>query len=162
MNFNFDFLQKYTNRERFILAIGAGTTLLYLLYTFIYAPLTTAVTHAIVELEEQKNTLAWMRIIRTQRPNASHQELIDSNKLLSVFSTALKKTTFTQFPYALQQTNAGEIQLSFEEVPFNAFITWLKTFSTQYALRITTLNAFPTETKGLTKLSITLSLKPAA
>ncbi len=74
--------------------------------------------------------------------------------MLTLFATELKENANLKYPYQLQQTSAGEIQLSFEQVPFNAFMTWLADIDSTYRITVKQFEVSATETAGLTKLMI--------
>ena len=59
--------------------------------------------------------------------------------------------------YQLQQTNSGEIQLSFEQIPFNLFIEWLNNINSQYLINIKQFDVNKTATPGLTRLMIIIN-----
>ncbi|WP_083852274.1 type II secretion system protein GspM [Legionella tunisiensis] len=65
----------------------------------------------------------------------------------------------TVFPYQLQQTGAGDIQLSYELVPFNHFLSWLWTLNNNYAIVLKQFSAERTPTAGVVKLQIVITAK---
>ncbi len=143
-------------RERWMLGGGGVCCFFFLLYILIYAPLNNAVHDKSQQLIEQQETLAWMEQARLQRKNVKVPQALSSAKLLSVLADQLKSTSFHGFPYLLQQTGAGDIQLSFDQVPYNPFVTWLRSVSQTYAFSIKQFSAERTDTPGVVKVMLTI------
>lgn len=144
-------------REQWTLAIGGIFCGIYLFYLIIYSPLITAVATRNQQLQEKRETLVWMQQIQKQyrRPQQALQK-ISNSKLLSLIASELSSPSFKGFTYQMQQSGAGDIQLSFEQVPYNTFITWLWDMTHQYRLSIKELRIEHHKTPGLVKLTITL------
>ncbi|MDI9817574.1 MULTISPECIES: type II secretion system protein GspM [unclassified Legionella] len=144
-------------RERWMVIITAVFLLSYLFYLLIYSPLTTAINTHSAQLTEKQETLAWMEKIRQQPKNHRAPQTISNTKLLALIDSQLTSGVLRQFPYQMQQTSSGEIQLSFEKVPFSQFVFWLWTLSRDYALSIKQINTENTETPGIVKLMIIIA-----
>ena len=123
----------------------------------IYAPLSNKVQTKSTLLAEKIQTLEWMQQVQANGNLGKTQKTIDNNQLLTLIATELKKSETLNFPYQLQQAASGDIQLSFEEIPFNLFMSWLMTLSKQYKISIKQLQVDPTKTPGVTKLMMVLS-----
>jgi len=145
-------------RERRAACVGAVVGLLYLAYA-IYAALSQSVLESTAALTEKKATLAWMQVAKTRfTPQKEGPETLDGSKGLTVFSEALGKASFHEFPYQLQQMPDGALQLSFDSVPYNAFLGWLWSMSTRYTMVIKAFNAEQTDTEGLVRLTVIVVL----
>ena len=145
-------------RERRAACVGDIGVLLYLAYV-IYAALHQSVLDRTAELKEKKETLAWMRVAQTRfTPQKKGPTVLDGSKGLTVFSEALKKTAFHESPYQLQQVADGTLQLSFDSVPYHAFLHWLWQMSTRYTMVVKTFNAEQTDTPGMVRLTIIIVL----
>ena len=145
-------------RERWTLGFGGVCCFFFLLYLLLYAPLINAVHDKTQQLAEKQETLAWLQQARLQHKTVKAAQTLSSSQLLSVLANKLKSTSFHGFSYQLQQTGAGDIQLSFDQVPYNAFVTWLWTVSQNYAFSIKQLNAERTDTPGVVKLMVTIKV----
>lgn len=145
------------DRERLTLGLGVVFCICYLFYLLVYAPLTRAVNNASARLSEKKETLQWMQEVRQEYKVKKMPQVLTSSKLLTVLADSLNKTSFKQFPYQLQQTGVSDIQLVFEQVPYNAFIVWLWNMSERYIIVIKQLNIEKTETAGVVKLSLIIT-----
>ncbi|WP_229776950.1 type II secretion system protein GspM, partial [Alicyclobacillus cellulosilyticus] len=81
------------------------------------------------------------------------QQNLTNTQLLSLLSRKLKNPLFQPFPYQLQQLSGGDIQLSFESVPFVMFMQWLRQLHQTYAFSIKQFNAQRLDASGLAKIS---------
>ena len=145
-------------RERWILGSGVVFCVCYLFYLLVYAPLINAVHNKSQQLIENQETLVWMQQVHQQFKVKKKPQVLTSSKLLSVLAEKLNVTSFKHFPYQLQQTGVSDIQLVFEQVPFNPFIAWLYSLSEQYAISIKQLNIERTDTPGEVKLMLVIAL----
>jgi general secretion pathway protein M len=124
---------------------------------FIYSPLVSNVEQQKTQLTEKNATLEWMIKVKQQKSTSLLKKSVDNGQLLTVLATQLKNSSALKFPYQLQQTSAGEVQLSFEQVPFNLFIEWLLQINTHFTINIKQIDVNKTPTPGLTQLMIILS-----
>ncbi|KTD10533.1 type II secretion system protein GspM [Legionella hackeliae] len=146
-------------RERWMVGIAAACIIFYLFYLLIYSPLVTAVDTKSTQLQEKKETLAWMEQVRKKPKNQKIPQPITSSKLLALIGSQLNTGSLRPFTYQLQQTGQGEIQLSFEQVPFTQFLAWLWKLSNDYALILKQFSAERTDTPGVVKLTIIIAIK---
>lgn len=148
------YLNSLNEKEKWMV-IGTVIALIFFIYfLFLYSPLNNKVSQKSAELSEKMVTLKWMQEVRYQNHSSQTKQKVDSSQLLSALSTQLKKNSNLTFPYQLQQTGSGDIQLSFEVVPFNLFISWWEEISKRYAIVIKQFDAERTKTAGLTRLRI--------
>ena len=142
-------------RDRWMLGFGGVCCALFLMYMLLYAPLINAVRNKTQQLNEKQEILVWMQQARQQHKAVKSPQTLSNSKLLSVLADQLKATSFHAFSYRLQQTGTGDIQLSFVQVPYNAFVTWLWSVSQKYAFSIKQFSADKTGTTGVVKISVT-------
>lgn len=148
------------DRERLLAVIAGLLGLGYLLYLLVFSPLDKALTNRKQDLLEKKETLTWLQTIDAPSSQQSKKQQVLSNaQLLAQIGDQLAKSSFKQSSYQLQQTSAGEIQLSFEKVPFNPFLTWFWNLSADYAITIKQLSVEKTETAGIVKLLLNVEAK---
>ncbi|KTC81592.1 type II secretion system protein GspM [Legionella brunensis] len=146
-------------RERWMVGIAIACIVFYLFYLFIYSPLTTAVSSKTLQLQEKRETLAWMQQIQHQPQNKKIPQPITNAKLLTLIGSQLNNGSLRKFVYQLQQTGPGDIQLSFEQIPFIPFLTWLWALTNDYAIVLKQFSAERTETPGVVKLTIIIATK---
>ena len=140
-----------------MVVITALCLFIYCYYFFLYAPLSNKVTQKSTQLVEKIETLAWMEKVRQQAHSPKTKQTVDNSQLLTLLAAQLKDNATLKFPYQLQQTGTGDIQLSFDEVPFKLFMSWLAKINERYTIKIKQFDVSHTETPGVTKLMILMS-----
>lgn len=148
--------QNLNERERWMVILAVATTVVYLIYLLIYSPLVNAVQNKTEQLLDKKETLQWMQQVRGQA-RAEKKASLSSAKLLSLIEQQLKTNKSLNFPHSIQQTSTGDIQISFDQVPFNLFMQWLGELNHRYNMRINQLQAERLDTAGMIKLQMTIS-----
>lgn len=142
-----------SERDRLVLGIGGVICFIYFAYLLIFSPLTKAVSFQSRQWVEKQETLIWMR----EQAKTKHASKKTSGNLLTLFSNELKHTSFSAFPYQLQQAGAGNVQLTFEKVPYVEFLQWLRRINQQYTMAIIELSIVRTQTPGMVKLRVVVS-----
>lgn len=151
------YLSTLNEREKWMVFSAGLCILIYVYYMFLYSPLISDVEQKSNQLIEKTATLEWMNKVKHQKKTSSVKQSVNNGQLLTLLATQLKDSSVLKFPYQLQQTNSGEIQLSFEQVPFNLFIAWLLQINNKYTMNIKQIDVNKTPTPGLTQLMIILS-----
>lgn len=149
--------QNLNERERWMVGIAAVAVVVYGFYLFIYSPLTLAVNTRTQQLKEKSETLVWMRGVKGQRGQHRPPQAIDNSKLLSVIASQLSSKPFSPFPYQLEQTGVGDIQLSFEQIPYAAILRWLWALNNDYTVTLKQIRMDKTDTPGVVKLMVLLA-----
>lgn len=144
-------------REKKMVGAAVIFSLVFVYYSLLYAPLSSGVREKTQLLQEKSSTLDWMKKAQKQKSTTLSKKTLDNSQLLTLLTSQLKDNKRLQFPFQVQQTSTGEIQLSFEKVPFNLFIEWLAQLNEHYYINIKQLNANKTDTPGITHLTLTLS-----
>lgn len=146
--------QQLNERDQTAVAIAGVCVIAYLLYLLVFSPLLSMVSQAKQHWQEKNNTLIWMRRMQQNYSHEKRPQTIEAGNLLSLLTQVLRQASFQRFPYQLAQTSTGEIQLSFEEVPYNAFIGWLREQSSRYTLTIKNMDINKTKILGVVKVSV--------
>lgn len=149
--------QNLNERERWMVAAAVTTTILYLFYLLVYSPLTAAVSSRSKQLIEKTETLRWMQDVNQQNRINKTKQTLSKGKLLSVIATQLKAQRFKQFPYQLQQTGQSDIQITFNQVPYNEVLQWLWSLNENYSLTLKQVSVDKTATPGIVKLVLVLA-----
>lgn len=143
-------------RERWMVLVAGVCLFFYLLYIMIFSPLSSAITAKTQRLASKKETLTWLQKAKQQNKRQKRQA-VSNSQLLTVIARQLKDSKFQGFAHQLEQTAAGDIQLTFNEVPLKTFLTWLENLDTQYAVEIKQMHIEGTERSGLVKIDVTLT-----
>lgn len=145
-------------RERWMVAVLAIFCFFYLYYLALYAPLSRTKQQRLQQLIEKQDTLIWMQQMQRQYHGKSTLKSLTVSKLLTVLANQLNESTFKTYPYQLQQTGVNDIQLVFDKVPFNSFMTWLWSVNENYVVTIKQLNVQHSEESGVVQLTLLLTL----
>lgn len=150
--------QQLNEREQTIVMFAGVGLSVYLLYALVFAPLSEAVTQAQMNWHSKTNTLSWLRRAQQNYNPSQKPQRVAASNLLSILTAVLKQTSFHHFPYQLAQTTSGEIQLNFEEVPYNAFTVWLRNQTARYTLTIKNMEVTKTPVPGVVKVSVVFAV----
>lgn len=153
------YLNTLNEREKWMVIGAALCVFIYSYYLFLYAPLSNKVEQKSTQLVEKMETLAWMKQVRQQKHASPAKQVVDNSQLLTLLATQLKDNETLKFPYHLQQTGSGDIQLTFDEVPFNLFMEWLTVINERYTFVIKQFEVSNSATPGVTKLMIIITTK---
>ncbi|HAT1594971.1 TPA: GspM family type II secretion system protein LspM [Legionella pneumophila] len=151
------YLNTLNDREKWMVLAAGISLLIYGYYLLLYAPLSNQVNQKSTQLIEKTETLEWMKQVRMQKRSAKRKESVDNSQLLTILASQLKNNKTLKFPYQLQQTGSGDIQLTFDAVPFQNFIQWLAKINELYSINIKQFDVERTSTPGVTRLMIILS-----
>ncbi|TAL65371.1 MAG: type II secretion system protein M [Legionella sp.] len=152
-----DYFNSLNEREKWMVLIAGVCLVVYSFYYFIYSPLSTRVSDRSTQLVEKIDTLNWMKKIKQEHHSLKKKQNISNSQLLTLIANQLKKDNTLNFPFQLQQTSSGEIQLSFDEVPLSLFVAWLMKINDQYAISIKQFDIERTKTAGIVKLMIIIN-----
>lgn len=151
------YLNTLNDREKWMVIVAGVSLFIYGYYLLLYAPLSNQVNQKSTQLIEKTETLEWMKQVRMQKRSAKRKESVDNSQLLTILASQLKNNKTLKFPYQLQQTGSGDVQLTFDAVPFQNFIQWLAKISEVYSINIKQFDVEKTSTPGVTRLMIILS-----
>ncbi len=141
-----------SQREQRLLQGLGGVLVLLVLYVLIYSPWMHAIEAKQQRLEEKKATYLWMKTQHQQHPGV--RKLVNESQLLSLIAHDLDTSAFKSFPYHLQQTGEHRILLTYETVPYVAFMAWLWDLSTHVQVSLEQWTADRTAVPGLVKLRV--------
>lgn len=151
------YLNSLNERERWMVVLGGLSLILYCYYIFLYAPINNRVQQKSAILTEQIDTLNWMKKVQGEAHSTKTKKTVDNNQLLTLLATQLKQDDELKSAYQIQQTASGEIQLSFETVPFSLFMKWLAEINKEYSIIIKQLNVEHSNTPGVTRLTVIIT-----
>lgn len=151
------YLSNLNEREKWMVFSAILFVFIYVYYTFLYSPLATKVEQKSSQLIEKKETLDWMQKVQQTQKAAPNKTSLDNGQLLTLVSTQLKNSINLKFPYQLQQTRSGEIQITFDQISFNSFIEWLIHLNAHYVINMKQFDANKTDTPGIARLMVILS-----
>lgn len=146
--------EQLNTREQIMVSVTSVIVIFYLVYLFIFEPITVAQSEALKQLQEKRETLAWMQQVKHHAGQSSRQKVQDTSQLLAIITEQLSQSGLKPFPYQLQQSGGGNVQLSYEKVPFNPFIEWMISFQADYSITVQQLTATKQDQEGMVKLTV--------
>lgn len=136
------YIENLNEREKWMVITAILCIFVYAYYFFAYAPLKKQVLLKSEQLIEKNNTLLWMKALPKYHPNDKATFLkVDNSQLIALIAKQLKTSSISKFSYQLQQTTSGDIQLSFETVPYNTYIEWLVRINQNYSIVVKQFNS---------------------
>lgn len=152
------YIDQLNHREKF-LVIGTGIfVLLCVLYFGVYEPLTNQKIESQRMLADKQQTLAWMKQVSQFAGRSSRQAIQSNSQLLTVLTEQLSKPELEAFRYQLQQSSSGNVQLSYDSVPFNQFTQWLLQFQSTFSVNIERLTATKEDKAGMVQITVIFKL----
>jgi len=145
------------DRERVMMIVAGGCLLLYVYYALFYSTLDLAVQQKKDQVIEARSTWMWMQSVKQRDMHTKSLQTLSNGQLLTVFGQQLNQTSFQSYPYQLEQTSSGDIQLSFDQIPYHVFVTWLRNMTQHYAFTIKQLNMDKTDATGIVKVNLICS-----
>ena len=156
------YLSNLNERERWIVILGAVALCFFVFYWLVYAPLMASIAEQSLQIKAKQTTLDWMQTVRSQHTSTEKPQSLSNSQLLTLLANQLRSTSFKGFTYQIQQMGSGDIQLSYEQVPFNVFITWFWELNKKYTIHMKQFSAEHTATPGLAKILLVLSAEDAS
>lgn len=150
-------VQQLNSKDRLALMVGGIFISIYLAYAALIAPLSHAVNEKTQRLIDKQQTLSWMKKARLRYTASTSRQSLTSAQLLSVLAEQLNEGVLKTFPYQLQQTGTGELQLQFAIVPYNEFIHWLLHLTQHYQVTLKQLALERAAKPGQVKVELLLS-----
>lgn len=146
-------------REKKALAVGGILLGIVLVIELIVLPISHGLDNLKAEVIHQKTLLAWITQaeIKIKRQDGhGKQHTITHQALLSTVSSTLKQHNLTAS--VMHQDNKNSVNMTFNEVTLNDLLRWLHQLLKGYNVTLERLSLSQTETQGIVKADLTLSL----
>lgn len=155
--------QTLSFRERVMLGMGVVTTVILLIYAILWSPLSNAVTHLQQQVASQQKLLQWMQhaVQKIQQLKQGEMPLTTHRKnepLLELTERTITDKNLSRYLQQVQQPQANQLLLKFQQVPFDPLMSWLQTLLSQYAIQIKKINIKKTQAIGIVDVDIEFSL----
>jgi general secretion pathway protein M len=115
-----------SQREQKIVSIGGIVAIIFILYLSVWAPLNAAIDTQTQALAAEKSNLTWVK------NQAARAQILRQSASTNTFSGSLTQlvnqtTRNAGIPVSRMQPQGDDLQVSIDQVPFNAFLQWLDT-----------------------------------
>lgn len=145
------------DRERLLVVVAGLVVLSYLMYVLLISPLNKIVIDKTLERDNKAQSLAWMTQAAQSINQQGQARRVSNNELLSIITDALKQGPLQRFTYQLQQSATGDIELSFDQVPFSLLMSWFWSLNQSYVFSVKTFSSEKTTSPGVVKLSTVIA-----
>lgn len=125
-------------REQQLLLLGSLVLLLALVYLAAWEPAAAARASAQQALTDARdNAVRIERLAAVAGNNGGKPAIVGANQsLLATVDQASKASKIGSPPSRLQPDGDTRVRVWFENVPFDAMVTWLDTLQTRYGIRV--------------------------
>ncbi len=152
--------QSLAPREQRAYAIVAGFLTIVFFYSGIWSPFVTHVANVRNEVAREQQTLAWMQVADKQIKKLTANSRSKTNAaispvaLLSLLQKTIHEANLEQNLKQLKQTSNADIEIHFEKVEFDKFITLLTTFVKEQPVAITQLTLVAQNAPGIVNADV--------
>lgn len=144
-------------REQLMLLIGGGAVLLYILFMLVLAPMSAAVSDM-----KRQNQAAAVTLAEVQQLAAEYQRLQQNSdrprqsggNLTRIIDSSVKNNQLTMSRF--QPSSRGDVQVRFENAPFNNILAWLNEMESAHGIMVKDLTVGPGAGTGLVNVSVRL------
>lgn len=148
-------------RERLYVIGGGICLLILLLYTMVWAPLSSKVTSARKTVAQQREDLEWMRAASEQvqklglnRPSARGSR---NRSLLAVVDQDIQAAQLKSALQRMEPEGSQSVKIWINKGSFDALIGMLGKLETEQGVSVKSLSINPTDTQGLVDARVTLT-----
>jgi len=131
--------------ERLALITGTILLFLFLVYSLIVQPLASGLDKRERLLEQQRETLAWMKqsaeeIKMLKRFSSSKQGTGSRQSLLSTVDRTAKAARLREVIRRVEPQGNNQVQLWVEKAPFDPLLQWIGTLQQRYAITVSSIS----------------------
>lgn len=132
-------------RERLILITGAIFLCLLLLYSIIVQPLISGLNKRELLLEEQRETLAWMKqsaeeIKALKKISSPTPGAASKQSLLSTVDSTARAAQLRDVIRRVEPQGDNQVQLWIEKAPFDPLLQWISALQQRYAITVSSIS----------------------
>lgn len=156
-----DWWEARNDREKLILLVGAIVAVLLIGFELIWMPIANSVDTLNKQVQSQESLAHWMQIagirIKALKKAGFVMSQQQTGSLLVIVEKTLEQAKLNSYLRNVQQPADNQITLSFQSVPFDAFIQWVQSIWQTNGVQVQQLSVTRTDTTGLVDVNLTLS-----
>ncbi len=145
-------------KEKQTVSIGSIVVGIFLVYQFLWIPMTNSTQQLRKKVLHNQILLSWMQV-SDQRiqvlENTQTIPAITKSSLLTTIQNELKKTSFASNATQLQQGENNSVKLHLQKVDFDNLMKWLTSLS-QQKISINQMTVIASETPGMVEAELQL------
>ncbi len=144
-------------RERRIVAIGAGALGVLLLIGGILLPLQAAVSNAVKRTETRREDLEWMRLNAPEIQAGAATLLSDTGEPPVVLVDRVGREAGLGTALRGTQPSGTGVRVQLEAAPFDTLISWIATLDQRYGLAIDSITVDRAARPGVVNANVTFA-----
>jgi general secretion pathway protein M len=147
-----DWFYSLQPRERLMVTGCAAVIMLALVYSLIWAPIAERRAQLAINVEAQREVLAWMRQASRQVQEARRNNPIatvnDTRSLLSIVDSSATQAGVRNSIQRMEPEGDRGVKLSMENADFDATIQWLGALKRSHNVDVVSATISPNDTPG--------------
>lgn len=155
-----DWWNERNQREQYILSSGGIIVLVLLVYLLIWSPLTTHIATLRQNITQNTSLLNWMNAatykIDQYRAQGFQKKKPNNQPILVAIEQSLMQQKLSQYTSNTQQQSNQQIDLTFNNAPFDKMITWLETIWKTDNIVVKKITVTKTKTTGVVNITASL------
>lgn len=157
-------IRELSSRDKNALLFGFIVIIFYLIYILIISPTFNHLTVMRKKVSQTEQTLAWMKSadkvlsgIKKTDHTKTHPESLVS--FLSMIKERISASSLSKSLTQLKQNGTDSVEITFQKVNFDQAILFVSDMLKDYDIHVAQFNVTALNSKGLTNISMILSLK---
>jgi general secretion pathway protein M len=155
-----DWFYSLQPRERLMVTGCAAVIMLALVYSLIWAPIAERRAQLAINVEAQREVLAWMRQASRQVQEARRNNPIatvnDTRSLLSIVDSSATQAGVRNSIQRMEPEGDRGVKLSMENADFDATIQWLSALKRSHNVDVVSATISPNDTPGQVDTDLSL------
>ncbi len=148
-------------RDRRVLVIGAVIVAIFLIWSFVWHPLSSEMDRLTTQLDNARRDLAFVRVAEaevTRLRSAGVRSRADrqGKSLLALADVSARGAGLEGVLKRLEPVGSNSVRASFEFVSFDALMAWVENLARDYGVQITDFSVDQVDATGLVNARITL------
>lgn len=152
-------------RDRRVLVIGSVVVAIFLVWSFVWYPLTSDRARLVNQLDNAKRDLAFVRVAEAEverlrsigvRSRADRQ----GKSLLALADVSARGAGLEGVLKRLEPVGSNSVRASFEFASFDVLLSWIEGMARDYGVQITDFSADRVDASGLVNARVTLEDAP--
>jgi type II secretory pathway component PulM len=150
-------------REKYVVALGSVTVVLFLIYEIIWSPLVDGAANMRKRITTDQKTLAWMQsadkeLTKLQQQSRASTTSLSPVALLAVLQKKMQQAGFDEAAVQLKQSSNDSVEIHFQKVPFDSIMKLLLSTVKEFNLTVTQMSAVAETTPGVVNADLVLRI----
>lgn len=147
-------------REQYSVGLGGVIVTIFIVYLFIWNPLTAHIAQMRDDISQNTQLLTWMDSAAARIEQFRAQGYIrkagPQQALLVAVEQSLMQQKLSQYISSTQQQSNNQLTVSLKNAPFDQAISWLETIWEQNNITVDTLLVTQTDSVGVVNMTVGL------